>query len=160
MSSCPCYKSKLQFVESLRVEHLLINIHSHNSVSVVAQKLEEISQKLVLGWVQFWAVPEVVFSYGEFLKQRDTIKEVINMQNKTKQFSRCDPLLKASPIFSLYIFFFTLKFQIKFIQQQIKQFLCQKGLSNNTRYIQQAILRTFELLRTKIEQKYELIYST
>ncbi|CAL5995835.1 Hypothetical_protein [Hexamita inflata] len=48
--------------------------------------------------VQYLAVPEVVFSYGEFFKQRDTIKEVVNMQNITKQFSRCDPLLKASPI--------------------------------------------------------------
>ncbi|CAL6082260.1 Hypothetical_protein [Hexamita inflata] len=54
--------------------------------------------KISFGVVQYLAVPEVVFSYGEFLKQRDTIKEVVNMQNKTKQFSRCDPLLKASPI--------------------------------------------------------------
>ncbi|CAL5979307.1 Hypothetical_protein [Hexamita inflata] len=61
MSSCPCYKSKLQFDESLKVEHLLINIHSHNSGIVLASKLEEISQKLVLGWVQFRAVPEVVW---------------------------------------------------------------------------------------------------
>ncbi|CAL6035616.1 Hypothetical_protein [Hexamita inflata] len=103
MSSCPCQVSKLQFDESLRVEHLLINIHSHNSGSVLALKLEEISQKLVLGWVQFWAVPEVVFSYGEFFKQRDMIKEVINMQNKEKQFSRCEPLLKADLIIYIYI---------------------------------------------------------
>ncbi|CAL6020706.1 Hypothetical_protein [Hexamita inflata] len=88
--SCPCYKSKLQFDESLRVEHLPINIHSHNSGSVLALKLEEISQKLVLGWVQFRAVAEVVFSYGEFFKQRNMIKEVINKQNTTKYFSRCD----------------------------------------------------------------------
>ncbi|CAL6023624.1 Hypothetical_protein [Hexamita inflata] len=90
MSSCPCYKSKLQFDESLRVEHLLINIHSHNSGIILALKLEEISQKLVLGWVQFRAVPEVVFSYGEFFQQRNMIKEVINKQNTTNYFSRCD----------------------------------------------------------------------
>ncbi|CAL6067337.1 Hypothetical_protein [Hexamita inflata] len=84
MSSCPCYRSKFQFDESLTVEHLLINIHSHNSGIILALKLEEISQKLVLGWVQFRAVPEVVFSYGEFFKQRNMIKEVINKQNTTK----------------------------------------------------------------------------
>ncbi|CAL6004972.1 Hypothetical_protein [Hexamita inflata] len=98
MSSCPCYKSKFQFDESLRVEHLLVNIHNHNSGIIVASKLEEISQKLVLGWVQFRAVPEVVFSYGEFFQQRNTIKEVINKQNKTKYFSRFHSLLITAQI--------------------------------------------------------------
>ncbi|CAL6012048.1 Hypothetical_protein [Hexamita inflata] len=101
MSSCPCYKSKFQFDESLTIEHLLVNIHNHNSGIVVASKLEEISQKLVLGWVQFRAVPEVVFSYGEFFQQRNTIKEVINKQNKTKYFSRFHSLLITALIFTI-----------------------------------------------------------
>ncbi|CAL5980775.1 Hypothetical_protein [Hexamita inflata] len=137
MSSCSCYKSKFQFDESLIVEHLLVYIHSHNSGIVVASKLEEISQKLVLGWVQFWAVPEVVFSYGEFFQQRNTIKEVINKQNKTKYFSRFHSHLITAPIeqitsgdygWILCYFLFLLGIEpqtSRRFQNVIRQILCQ-----------------------------------
>ncbi|CAL5973751.1 Hypothetical_protein [Hexamita inflata] len=100
MSSCPCYKSKFQFDESLRVEHLLINIHSHNSGSVVASKLEEISQKLVLGGSVLGG-PGGGFFVWRIFQIEGHDQRSNNMQNMTKQFSRCDLLLKTSPIIHL-----------------------------------------------------------